>query len=115
MADEVVARVRERMVGFGFPGSLLPDCMEADEYDERTGKFTVRLAREVTIDVDGIPVWYDKVVSGVIKNGSITQMSGVKAKKGFWLGLGSIEVEGGHLVFKVAGFSKKVPLTAWSS
>ncbi len=115
MADEICDRVRDRMKGFGFPGSLLPECMVADDYDEATGRFTVTLAREVTIDVDGIPVWYDKTVSGVIKNGSLTQMSGVKVKKGFWLGLGSIEVDDGHLNFKVAGFSKRVPLSAWVS
>lgn len=113
--DDVKTRVRERMIAMGFPGSLLPDCMTGDHYDERSGRFTVKLSKEVTLDVDGIPVWYAQEVSGVIRKGSITGLSGVKAKKGFWLALASIEVEGGDLVFKVAGFAKRVPLTAWSS
>lgn len=113
--DDVRTRVRERMIAMGFPGSLLPDCMTGDHYDERSGRFTVKLAREVTLELDGIPVWYGQEVSGVIKKGSITSLSGVKAKKGLWLALGSIEVERDDLVFKVAGFSKRVPLKAWSS
>ena len=113
MSDDVSARVRERMESCGFPGTLLPDCMVDDDYDEQTGRFTVTLRNEVSLELDGIPIWFGRQVSGVIKNGRIASMSGVKVKKGFWLGLGSIEVEGSDLVFKVAGFSKRVPKSAW--
>ncbi len=113
MSDEVAKRVRERMEKAGFPGALLPDCMVADDYDERTGRFTVTLAREVEFDVEGIPIWYDRTVSGVIRDGAITGLKGVKAKKGFWLSLGSILVDGDDLVFKVAKFAKRVPRKAW--
>ncbi len=114
MSDDVLTRTRERMARFGFPTTLLPENVVNDEYDEKTGKFSVTLKSEVNLDVEGIPIWYAKKVSGVIRDGKITDMNGVKAKKGFWLALGAILVEGEDLVFKVAGISKRVPRSAWS-
>lgn len=113
MPDDVLTRVRERMRSFGFPGTLLPENVAHDHYDEKTGKFTVTLKNEVNLDLEGIPIWFGKKVSGTIVNGSITQMSGVKAKKGFWLAIGAILIDGEDLVFKVAGITRRVPRSAW--
>lgn len=111
--DEVRDEVRGRMQRFGFPGSLLPECMTDGDFDEATGRFSVTLARKVQLDVDGIPVHYDRVVSGIIRQGSITDLGGVQAKRGLWVKVGAILADGADLVFKAGPFKKAIPRSAW--
>lgn len=111
--SEVCMRVRGRMEGHGFPGTLLPECMVEDRYDEVSGDFAVTLTGEVRLDVAGFPVRYDKRVSGVIRDGCISRLKGVKARQGFWIPITGIEVEGPNLVFVVGPIRKAVPLAAW--
>jgi hypothetical protein len=101
------------MVAHGFPANLLPDCIAGDQYHEGTGVFTVSLARKVDLNVDGIPVHYAKSISGIIKQGTITKLKGVKAKKGFWIGISAIHVKGADLVFHVGVITRAVPLSAF--
>jgi len=112
---DVCESVREEMRAYGFPGDLMPACMVDGEIDAQTGRYRVELAREVILEVGGFPVRYATIITGVIANGSLTQMSGVKIKKGLWLRLSSIHVEGEHLKFKVGAFSKNIPRSEWES
>jgi len=111
--EEVCAAVREQMVAFGFPGTLMPACMVDGAIDERSGRFRVELAREVMLEIAGFPVRYATRITGVIQNGALTQMSGVKIKKGLWLGLSSIHASGDHLTFTVGALSKNIPRSEW--
>ena len=109
----VVERVRERMRARGFPGTLLPENMASETFDEATGAFTVALTAKVDIEVEGIKVHYGRAISGVIVDGKITHLKGVKVKQGFWVAIGAIVVQGSDLVFKVGPIQKAVPRSAF--
>jgi len=115
MPEDVCESVREQMRAYGFPGTLMPACMVDGDIDEQTGRYRVKLAREVIIEIEGFPVRYATTITGVIRDGSLTEMSGVKIKKGLWLRLSSIHVQGEHLKFKVGAFSKNISRSAWAS
>lgn len=112
--NEIVTRVRERMIARGFPGTLLPDNMTAERFDPATGDFSVTLKAKVDYVIEGIPVHYATTVSGNIVEGRITKLKGVKAKQGFWVAIGAILVEGDDLMFKVGPIKKAVPRSAWT-
>lgn len=111
--NEVDERVRGRMEEHGFPRNLLPDGIVADQFDAASGRFTVTLRRKVDLNVDGIPVHFAASVTGVIRQGAISGLKGVKAKQGFWIPISGIAVQGSDLVFKVGPVSKAVPRSAF--
>ncbi len=113
MINDVCARVRERMERLGFPGSLLPENMVSERYDESSGFFEVRLDAKVSFKVEGIGVKYDTTITGTIVQEKITQLKGVKAKQTFWFPISAILVEAPDLVFKVGPVRKAIPRSAF--
>ena len=112
--SEIVDRVRSRMRDRGFPETLLPDCIAADDFDEGTGVFTVTLQRKVDLEVEGIKVHYAKQIKGTIRKGRIEGLSGVQVKKGLWFPISRIDADDAELTFHVSKFTQKIPRSAWS-
>lgn len=111
--NEVEERVRSRMEEHGFPRNLLPDGIVGDQFDAGSGRFSVTLRRKVDLSVGGIPVHFAVSVTGVIRQGAISGLRGVKAKQGFWIPISGIAVQGSDLMFKVGPVSKAVPRSAF--
>lgn len=92
----------------GFPPGILPHSVES--YDlEDNGKFTVYLERKCSFSISGgkIPVYYAKKISGVLRNGTMKNLTGVQAKAfKMWWSITGIEVSNEDLVLK-SGFTSK--------
>ncbi len=105
-ADEVRALIARN----GLPPGLLPPFTQASL--EGT-TFEVHLPAPVERDVEGTPVWYERVLRGTLSPGRVDGLRGVKAKKVLWVPVTAIRAEGEDLVFSVGPLTDRVPRAAF--
>ncbi|CAN1178959.1 hypothetical protein LINPERPRIM_LOCUS36918 [Linum perenne] len=99
---------------YGLPRGLLPDGIQSYTLSPSDGSFTVLLKTTCYVHFGDHLVYYDKKIGGKLSYGSVNDVSGIQAKKGFlWLPVTSIEVTkngDSTIQFFVGPFSEKLPL-----
>lgn len=102
--------IRRYLREHGLPERLLPgeDVRDAT-HDPATGRFRVTLRAPVDRDVGGIPVRYAAEIQGTLAQGSITDLSGVKAKKFVWIAVTAMRATPDRMVFTVGPIEKRLP------
>lgn len=104
---------RSILAGFGLPPGLLPANVKSIEMDPARGNFQVELTAEVQREVAGIPVKFERKVSGVLATGHIRALKGVKAKMVLWLPVTGIRAEGSDLAFEVGPAARRLPTSTF--
>ncbi|OVA20687.1 Protein of unknown function DUF538 [Macleaya cordata] len=102
--------VHDLLPQFGFPKGLLPDAVKSYSLSDN-GDFEVELDRPCYVHFDNL-VYYDKKISGKLKYGVISDVSGIQAKKLFvWVTVTGIEVDSDSyfIEFHVGFLSEKLP------
>uniref|UniRef100_A0A7N0USE5 DUF538 family protein n=1 Tax=Kalanchoe fedtschenkoi TaxID=63787 RepID=A0A7N0USE5_KALFE len=76
---------------FGLPRGLLPASVKSYSYDPDDGRFTVELTKPCYLHFS-ILFYYHETVTGVLEQGSMTDMEGIELKKLFvWVPLTEIK------------------------
>eukprot|EP00246_Nothoceros_aenigmaticus_P009494 TRINITY_DN25054_c0_g1_i1.p1 TRINITY_DN25054_c0_g1~~TRINITY_DN25054_c0_g1_i1.p1 ORF type:complete len:163 (+),score=14.42 TRINITY_DN25054_c0_g1_i1:87-575(+) len=103
----------EQLERNGFPRGLLPNTVVSYSL-ESDGTFSVHLAGKCsfTIPDENLSVSYSKVISGVLKPGKLSQLSGIQVKVlFFWVSITGIQAKNDNLVFEVGILSAQYPVS----
>lgn len=104
------ASVYELLPQYGLPSGLLPDAVKNFSLSD-DGTFSVELYRSCYVQFDYL-VYYDAIISGKLKYGSITDLKGIEVKKLFiWLNVDEIKVDlppSDYIYFQVGLINKKL-------
>ena len=101
--------------GERFAEDLEPDAVVAVEYDERSGQFEVRLGRPIDRTVEGHAVHYKVRLTGRLSAGRIEQLAGVQVKKGLWLPVSAMQVDGDGVIFSVGPVRQRIAARAFEA
>ncbi|KAH7837145.1 hypothetical protein Vadar_010153 [Vaccinium darrowii] len=82
--NPTTADIHDLLPEYGFPKGLIPDAVESYTISS-DGSFVVNLDRSCYVHFDDELVYYDKLVKGKMSYGSVTDVSGIQAKKLFFL------------------------------
>ncbi|KAL5832325.1 hypothetical protein ACOSQ4_017679 [Xanthoceras sorbifolium] len=96
---------------YGLPKGLLPGNIESYTLQNDTGSFSIHLTSTCYVDFDPL-VYYGKKISGMLRYGAVTDVSGIQAKKLFiWVSVTAMEkVKGSDFIeFFVGSLSEKLP------
>ncbi|PSS14509.1 Protein of unknown function DUF538 protein [Actinidia chinensis var. chinensis] len=105
------ADIHDLLPKYGFPRGLIPNAVKSYSLSP-DGSFVIELDRACYVQFDDL-VWYDKVVKGKISYGSVSDVSGIQAKKLFlWVSVTAIELNSGSdmIEFYVGALSEKLPV-----
>ncbi|KAL5216970.1 hypothetical protein ABZP36_017654 [Zizania latifolia] len=97
---------------YGLPKGLIPDSVASYTFDEATGDFEIHLAGTCYVWFGSHLVYYEKNVSGRLAYGTITNLSGIQAKKLFlWVSVTGIVAHPnkGSIEFQVGFISEALP------
>ncbi|KAL5209683.1 hypothetical protein ABZP36_005306 [Zizania latifolia] len=97
---------------YGLPKGLIPDSVASYTFDETTGDFEIHLAGTCYVWFGSHLVYYEKTVSGRLHYGTITNLSGIQAKKLFlWVSVTGIVAhpDKGTIEFQVGFISEALP------
>ncbi|KAG8044063.1 hypothetical protein GUJ93_ZPchr0109g40568 [Zizania palustris] len=99
---------------YGLPKGLIPDSVASYTFDETTGDFEIHLAGTCYVWFGSHLVYYEKNVRGRLAYGTITNLSGIQAKKLFlWVSVTGIVAHPnkGSIEFQVGFISEALPET----
>ncbi|KAA8540956.1 hypothetical protein F0562_024906 [Nyssa sinensis] len=105
-----VADVHDLLPRYGFPKGLLPNAVKSYSLSD-DGTFIVDLERPCYVQFDEL-VYYDKKIKGKLSYGSVSDVSGIQAKKLFlWVSVTGINADSqsGMIEFRVGALSEKLP------
>lgn len=105
-----IKEIHDLLPKYGFPRGLIPDIVKSYTLSD-DGHFQIFLVHPCYVQFDQL-VYYDKVVKGKLKYGSVTDVSGIQAKKLFlWVTVTGIDAdfESDMLEFHVGVLSEKLP------
>ncbi|KAF9688619.1 hypothetical protein SADUNF_Sadunf01G0007100 [Salix dunnii] len=102
--------VFEILQKYGLPGGLLPNTVKSYSLSD-DGSFTVYLEKECHVEFDYL-VNYEKIITGKLGYGSITNLKGIQVQKFFlWLDVDEIKVDlppSDSIYFQVGWINKKL-------
>ncbi|XP_023531629.1 uncharacterized protein LOC111793813 [Cucurbita pepo subsp. pepo] len=102
--------IHELLPLYGFPKGLLPNNVKSYTLSA-DGSFEIELESECYVKFD-LLVYYDKIVKGKLRYGSVADVSGIEAKKLFlWVSVTGIEANqgSGTIDFYVGVLSETLP------
>ncbi|RZR81519.1 hypothetical protein BHM03_00007764 [Ensete ventricosum] len=108
--------VHDALQDFGLPKGLLPDSVSSFSLAEN-GEFVVELRASCYVQFTDL-VYYEKTIRGKISHGTISDLSGIEARKFFiWVPISAIEAHpaDGTIEFKVGFLSELHPETQFES
>ncbi|KAG5566180.1 hypothetical protein RHGRI_001946 [Rhododendron griersonianum] len=112
------ADIHDLLPQYGFPRGLIPDAVKSYSLSS-DGSFAINLDRSCYVHFDDELVYYDKVVKGkMISYGSVSDMSGIQAKKLFlWVTVTGMtaDSDAGMIEFHVGALSEKLPAKQFES
>ncbi|XP_077211877.1 uncharacterized protein LOC143847083 [Tasmannia lanceolata] len=114
--SETPNSVHDLLPKFGLPKGLVPDSVTAYSLSD-DGTFEIELSHSCYVQFDDL-VYYSKKITGKLSYGSISDLSGIQAKKVFvWVSVTSIEMEEGsnEIEFHVGFLSEKLPVKQFES
>uniref|UniRef100_A0A5B7BEJ4 DUF538 family protein n=1 Tax=Davidia involucrata TaxID=16924 RepID=A0A5B7BEJ4_DAVIN len=109
-ATNSIADVHDLLPQYGFPKGLLPNAVKSYSLSD-DGTFIVELERSCYVQFDEL-VYYDRNIKGKLSYGSVSDVSGIQAKKLFlWVSVTSIKADSksGMIEFDVGPLSEKLP------
>lgn len=105
-----VTDVHDLLPQYGLPKGLLPNNVKSYTLTD-DGSFTIELTRPCYVQFDRL-VYYDKKVNGKLSYGSVSNVSGIQAKKLFlWVSVTGIQADknSDSIEFYVGPLSEKLP------
>ncbi|XP_028759606.1 uncharacterized protein LOC114718456 [Neltuma alba] len=102
--------VHDLLTKYGLPRGLLPNNVKSYALSS-DGSFRVELQKPCYVQFDRL-VYYDKVITGKLTYGSVSDVSGIQAKKLFiWLPVTGIKAneKSGTVEFYVGPLSEELP------
>ncbi|KAK3030105.1 hypothetical protein RJ639_038854 [Escallonia herrerae] len=102
--------IHDLLPKYGLPKGLLPDAVTSYSLSP-DGAFTVHLSRPCYVHFDQL-VYYDKTIRGRLTYGSVSDVSGIQAKKLFlWVTVDGMDLDSGSgmIEFHVGALSQKLP------
>ncbi|KAL9672162.1 hypothetical protein QQ045_028411 [Rhodiola kirilowii] len=108
--DPSINEIHDILPKYGFPRGLIPNIVKSYTLSD-DGHFQIFLQHHCYVQFDQL-VYYDKVVKGKLKYGSVTDVSGIQAKKLFvWVTVTGIDAdfESDMVEFHVGVLSEKLP------
>ncbi|KAK9736054.1 hypothetical protein RND81_04G247100 [Saponaria officinalis] len=103
--------VYEILPKYGLPSGLLPTNVKSYRLSEEDGEFEVELLDTCYIKFEYM-VYYEKVITGVLRYGSITHLKGIQVQKLFlWFDVDEIKVDlppSSSIYFQVGIITKKL-------
>ncbi|GAB2222574.1 hypothetical protein Droror1_Dr00016693 [Drosera rotundifolia] len=109
--SSTLPEVHDILAVFDLPVGILPDAVKSYTLSD-TGDFTVTLESTCYVHFDDQLVYYDDQIKGKLSKGSVTDVSGIQAKKLFiWVSVTGMKVDEGDgtVVFYVGALSEKLP------
>ncbi|KAK4266655.1 hypothetical protein QN277_027543 [Acacia crassicarpa] len=104
--------VHDLLTKYGLPKGILPDSVKSFSLSD-DGSFRVELPKPCYVQFDRL-VYYDKVITGKLSYGSVSDVSGIQAQKLFlWLPVTGIKAneKSGTVEFYVGPLSEELPAT----
>lgn len=111
------ADIHDLLPDYGFPKGLIPDAVKSYTLSS-DGSFIVNLDRSCYVHFDDELVYYDKLVKGKMSYGSVTDVSGIQAKKLFlWVSVTGMTVDSDSdmIEFHVGALTEKLPAKQFES
>ncbi|KAL8159479.1 hypothetical protein V2J09_001016 [Rumex salicifolius] len=109
--DEGGEDVHEILPKYNLPKGLFPDA--PNTYDlSSDGSFSVRLQRTCYVHFDDQLVYYDSHITGHLRPGSVSSVTGIQAKKFFlWVPVTGMDLDPdtNSIVFHVGALSDSLP------
>ncbi|XP_051131383.1 uncharacterized protein LOC127251646 [Andrographis paniculata] len=107
-----VEDVHDLLPLFNLPKGLLPMDIKSYSLSPSDGSFRVELSSHPCyVHFDANLVYYDKIITGKLGLGKVTEVSGIQAKKLFlWVSVTAIAVDGEMIEFRVGALSQKFPV-----
>ncbi|KAL6960214.1 hypothetical protein U1Q18_025567 [Sarracenia purpurea var. burkii] len=105
-----IAAIHDLLPQYGFPKGLIPNAVKSYSISP-DGSFSVELDRPCYVQFDEL-VFYDKEIRGKLRYGSVSDVSGIQAKKLFlWLSVTgmTLDSDSGMIEFHVGALSQKLP------
>lgn len=105
-----ITDVHDLLPKYGLPKGLLPDNVNSYTLSE-DGSFEIYLESPCYVHFDQL-VYYNKNIKGKLSYGSVSDVSGIQAKKLFiWVSVTGIQVDKGSdsVEFYVGALSEKLP------
>ncbi|XP_059627292.1 uncharacterized protein LOC132270104 [Cornus florida] len=105
-----ITDVHDLLPQYGLPKGIIPNAVKSYSLSS-DGTFTIELHRPCYVQFDEL-VWYDKKVKGKLTYGSVSDVSGIQAKKLFlWVPVTGMNVDSksGMIEFHVGALSEKLP------
>ncbi|XP_021821393.1 uncharacterized protein LOC110762970 [Prunus avium] len=105
-----ITDVHDLLPKYGLPKGLLPDNVNSYTLSE-DGSFEIYLESPCYVHFDQL-VYYNKNIKGKLSYGSVSDVSGIQAKKLFiWVSVTGIQVDQGSdsVEFYVGALSEKLP------
>lgn len=102
--------IHDLLPDYGFPKGLIPNAVVSYTISSN-GDFSIILSHPCYVEFDQL-VYYDKLVKGKLSYGSVTDVSGIQAKKFFlWVNVNgmSLDSSSNMIEFHVGGLSQKLP------
>lgn len=109
--------IHDLLPEYGFPRGLIPDAVKSFSLSP-DGSFAVNLDRPCYVHFDDELVYYDKAVRGRMSYGSVSDVSGIQAKKLFlWVPVTGMtaDKDAGMIEFHVGALSEKLPAEQFES
>ncbi|KAL5209393.1 hypothetical protein ABZP36_005016 [Zizania latifolia] len=97
---------------YGLPRGLIPDTVASYAFDNDTGDFEIHLASTCYIWFGSHLAYFEDTIRGRIAYGTITNLSGIRAKKFFlWVSITTIVAhpEAGTVEFQAGFISEALP------
>lgn len=100
--------VHDLLPRFGFPRGLVPSNVESYSLSE-DGEFEVHMDQPCYVQFDDL-FYYDKKIKGHLTFGSISDVTGIQARKLFlWVPVTGIDAASGYIQFHVGALSETLP------
>ncbi|XP_077225441.1 uncharacterized protein At5g01610-like [Tasmannia lanceolata] len=114
--SETPNSVHDILPEFGLPKGLLPDSVTTYSLSD-DGTFVIELSHSCYVQFSDL-VYYSNKITGKLSYGSISDLSGIQAKKVFiWVPVTGIEMDPGsdEIEFHVGFLSEKLPAKQFES
>ncbi|GMH10273.1 hypothetical protein Nepgr_012114 [Nepenthes gracilis] len=103
--------VHDILPKFNLPKGIVPNCVKSYTLSEN-GDFTIELEQTCYVKFEDQLVYYDKRIRGNLSIGSVSDVSGIQAKKLFiWVSVTGMDMDLDSMMveFHVGALSEKLP------
>eukprot|EP00250_Pteridium_aquilinum_P009711 c18878_g1_i1 orf=400-1056(-) len=102
---------------YGLPIGLLPSCVESYTLSD-DGLFSVSLEKTCYVDFD-YEVYYAQTITGTLSYGTISDLSGIQAKKAFiWVSVTGMHIDpssSSYIYFEIGPISKRLSISQFEA